>query len=162
MSKESQPSLFDFCRARASGSGALGQQEQDEAQAGVAEEGGALLLVAVCSETGSLMALTLKTKNQMSLFTHELMAFTQVLGHESVMYLADNEPTARQILRLLVASGSATGLKTTSRTTRIYDSAGNSLVENAVQRVRSLAATLMEDLAGRVGLRFSSQHPLWS
>ena len=62
------------------------------------------MLVAVCSETGSLMALTLKTKNQMSLFTHELMAFTQVLGHESVMYLADNEPTARQILRLLVAS----------------------------------------------------------
>ena len=92
----------------------------------------------------------------------ELMAFTQVLGHEHVVYYADNEPTTRQMLGLLVASRTAAGLKTTSRTTRIYDSAGNSLVENAIQRVRSLAATLMEDLAGRIGLRFSSQHPLWS
>lgn len=106
--------------------------------------------------------LPLKTKNQMSLITHELMAFTQVLGHEHVVYYADNEPTTRQMLGLLVASRTAAGLKTTSRTTRIYDSAGNSLVENAIQRVRSLAATLMEDLAGRIGLRFSSQHPLWS
>lgn len=110
----------------------------------------------------NLMALPLKSKNQMSLITHELMAFTKVLGHGEVQYYADNEPTLRQILRLLVAARSAIGLRTTMRTTKMYDSAGNSLVENSIQRIRSLAATLMEDLAGRIGLRFSSQHPLWT
>ena len=113
-------------------------------------------MVAVCS------ALPLKSKNQMSLITYELMAFTQVLGHGEVQYYADNEPTSRQILRLLVAARSAIGLKTIVRTTKIYDSAGNSLVENAIQRIRSSAATLMEDLAGHTELRFSSQHPLWT
>ena len=113
-------------------------------------------MVAVCS------ALPLKSKNQMSLITYELMAFTQVLGHGEVQYYADNEPTSRQILRLLVAARSAIGLKTIVRTTKIYDSAGNSLVENAIQRIRSSAATLMEDLAGHTELRFSSQHPFWT
>lgn len=56
-------------------------------------------MVAVCSETGYLMALPLKSKNQMSLITHELMAFTQVLAIQT--------PTSRQILRLLVAARSA-------------------------------------------------------
>ena len=71
----------------------------------------------------------------MNLITHELLAFTQILGHEAVQYYCDNEPTARQIVRLLVASRTAMGLKTTMRTTKLYDSAGNSLAENVVQRV---------------------------
>ena len=48
------------------------------------------------------------------------------------------------------------------RTTRIYDAAGNSLVENAIQRIRNVAATLMESLTESTGLRFSSQHPFWT
>lgn len=148
---------FAFCRIRAGGSGAL-----DEVQAGVIDEGGALLMVAVCSETGYLMALPLKSKNQMNLITHELVAFTQVLGHGEVQYYADNEPTLRQILRLLVSARSTIGLKTTMRTTKIYDSAGNSLVETSIQRIRSLAAILMEDLAGHIEFRFNRRYPLWT
>ena len=54
------------------------------------------------------------------------------------------------------------GLKTKMRTTKIYDHAGNSLVENAIQRVRSVAATLMENVARHTGLRFNGQRPLWT
>ena len=54
------------------------------------------------------------------------------------------------------------GLKTTMRTTKLYDSAGNSLAENAVQRVRGLAASMMESLVEKIGPRFQHQHPLWS
>eukprot|EP00913_Durusdinium_trenchii_P032259 g30204.t1 len=50
----------------------------------------------------------------------------------------------------------------TPQTTKIYDSAGNGLVENAIQRIRSLAATLMENLTEQIELRFQSQHPIWS
>ena len=153
---------FDFCYVKASGSGALGEEEEDGAQAGLEAERGALLMVAVCSQTGYLLALPVKSKNQMSLITHELLAFTQVLGHEEVQYYSDNEPTLRQILKLLVTARSSMGLKTTMRTTKIYDSAGNGLVENAIQRIRSLAATLMENLTEQIELRFQSQHPIWS
>ena len=138
---------FDLCHVRASGSGALGREdEEDKAQLGVSDEGGALLLVAVCSQTGYLLGLPLKSKGQLALITHELLAFTQILGHEEVQYYSGNEPTLRQALKLLVQSRSAFGLKTTMRTTRIYDAAGNSLVENAIQRIRNVAATLMESL----------------
>ena len=141
----------------------MGAEEEDQAQEGVHdEESGALWLIAVCSETGSLLGLPLKSKNQMNLITHELLAFTQVLGHEAVQYYCDNEPTARQIVRLLVSSRTAMGLKTTMRATKLYDSAGNSLAENAVHRVRGLAASMMESLAEKIGLRFHHQHPLWS
>ena len=153
---------FDFCYVKSSGSGAIGEEAEDGAQAGLEVERGALLLIAVCSQTGYLLALPVKSKNQMSLITHELLAFTQVLGHEEVQYYSDNEPTLRQILKLLANARSSMGLKTTMRTTKIYDSAGNGLVENAIQRIRSLAATLMEDLAERIELRFQSQHPIWS
>ena len=79
-----------------------------------------------------------------------------------MQYYSDNEPTLRQAFKLLLQSRSAFGLKTTMRTTRIYDAAGNSLVENAIQRIRNVAATLMESLTESTGLRFSSQHPLWT
>ena len=154
---------FDFCKVKAKGSEALGAEEEDQAQEGVHDgESGALWLIAVCSETGSLLGLPLKSKNQMNLITHELLAFTQVLGHEAAQYYCDNEPPARQIVRLLVSSRTAMGLKTTMRTTKLYDSAGNSLAENAVHRVRGLAASMMESLAEKIGLRFHHQHPLWS
>ena len=85
---------FDFSYTNAQRIGPLGApEEEDQAQAGVADEGGALWLIAVCSETGYLMGLPLRSKNQTSLIAHEILAFTQLLGHEKVTYYADNEPT---------------------------------------------------------------------
>ena len=144
IAREDQPQ--DFCKVKAGGSGALGEEEEDEAQEGVQDESGALWMVVVCSETGSILGLPLKSKNQMNLITHELLAFTQILGHEEVQYYWDNEQTARQAVRLLVSSRTAMGVKTSMRTTKLYDSSGNSLSENAVQRARNVAATWMESL----------------
>ena len=154
---------FDFSYTNARGIGPLGaQEESDQAQMGVPDEGGALWLIAVCSETGYLMGLPLRSKNQTSLISHELLAFTQLLGHEKVTYYADNEPATRQVLKLLVQARTAIGLETHMRTTKLYDSAGNSLAENAIQRIRGVAASLMEEVATQTGLRFNAQHPLWS
>ena len=74
---------LDFSYTNARGIGPLGVPEEvDQAQI----EGGALWLIAVCSETGYLMGLPLRSKNQTSLIAHELLAFTQLLGHEKVTY----------------------------------------------------------------------------
>ena len=154
---------FDFSYTNERGIGPLGAPEEaDQAQMGVADEGGALWLVAARSETGCLLGLPLRSKNQTSLIAHELLAFTQPLGHEKVTYYADNEPTARRVLKLLVQARRAIGLETHMRTTKLYDSSGNSLAENAVQRIRGVAASLMEEIVVQTGLRFSAQHPLWS
>ena len=42
------------------------------------------------------------------------------------------------------------------------DSAGNSLAENSIQRIRQLACTLVEDVAQKTGLSYPCEHPLWS
>ena len=55
---------FDFCYVKASGSGAIGEEEDDGARTGLEVERGALLLVAVCSQTGYLLALPVKSKNE--------------------------------------------------------------------------------------------------
>ena len=82
--RESGPvASLDFSYTNARGIGPLGVPEEvDQAQI----EGGALWLIAVCSETGYLMGLPLRSKNQTSLIAHELLAFTQLLGHEKVTY----------------------------------------------------------------------------
>ena len=77
---------FDFCYVKASGSGAIGDEEEgDGAQAGLEIERG------VCSQTGYLLALPLKSKNQMSLITSS--------------WPSPNEPTWRWTLKILVTAG---------------------------------------------------------
>ena len=87
------------------------------------------------------------------------MTFCQNLGHDEVGFFGDNEPTVRALLRVLLNSCHALGLRTRIYTTRV---SGNSLAENAVQRVRGLACTMLEDLMSRIGVRLNSNHGLWS
>ena len=54
------------------------------------------------------------------------------------------------------------GLKKKLYTTKARDSAGNSFAENAIQRVRGLACTLVSDVAERTGLAYNTNHALWS
>jgi hypothetical protein len=53
-------------------------------------------------------------------------------------------------------------LKTRIFTTKVKGSAGNSLAENSIQRIRQLACTLVEDVAQKTGLSYPCEHPLWS
>ena len=89
---------------------------------------------------------SLKSKNQTNLIAHEILAFSQVLGHHEVGYFGDNEPTVRQILPMLLNARHALGLRTRVFTTKIKDPAGNGLAENAIGRIRSLAGTLVGSL----------------
>eukprot|EP00435_Cladocopium_sp_Y103_P030397 s650_g7.t1 len=94
--------------------------------------------------------------------THEVLSFVQSLGYAEVGFYGDNEPTIRQILKTIITARHALGLKTRIFTTKVKDSAGNSLAENAIQRIRQLACTLVEDVSQRTGLTFPCAHALWS
>ena len=55
----------------------------------------------------------------------------------------------------------AMGLPTRANTPPAY-SHGNSLVENAIGRIRPLAGSLMHALGQKVGMEFSTSNPLWT
>ena len=54
------------------------------------------------------------------------------------------------------------GLKTMMSNSVAYDHAGNSLAENAVGRVRSLACSFMRQLAEKIGVKLSTDSAIWS
>ena len=127
----------------------------------VAEVETALWLVMVCSQTGFIRFVPLKSKGQINLISHEVVSFVQLLGHHEVSIRGDNEGAMRQILRVVTAARFKMGLPTSAVNARVGDHS-NALVENAIQRVRSLAGSFMHHLQTKLNSKFSSSHPLWT
>ena len=73
----------------------------------------ALWLIMVDSQT------PLKSKGQLSLMAREIMTFAQSLGHVEVGLYADNEPTMRSLLRIVLNSRRSMGLRTRLYTTYV-------------------------------------------
>ena len=92
--------------------------------------------------------------NQLDHMNRELVQFIQRLGHSDVVLRCDNETAILQLQRLATKTRQSMGLKT-------YDH-GNSLAENGIARVRQLAASLMHQLHGRLGLQLSTGSAIWT
>ena len=141
---------LDFCYTRAHG--------DDQAPRDVTS---ALWLVMVCSHSGFVGCIPLKSKSQINLISREVMNFIQLLGHHDVILRADNEGATRQILRVVVSARHKLGLPTRCMTAKVGDHS-NCLVENAIGRIRALAGSLMDHVQKKLNTRFSSSHGLWS
>ena len=88
---------FDFCYTRARDS------ETKSARA-------VRWLVAIDSQTGFIHAVPLESKGQFRLIAQELMNCSQLLGYSAIAYRSDNEPTTRQILKMLINAHHSLGL----------------------------------------------------
>eukprot|EP00435_Cladocopium_sp_Y103_P044674 s1582_g12.t1 len=142
---------FDFFYTKADG-----DEEPDETTPDTV-----LSLVIVCSQTGYTACVPLQHKNQLDLMNRELVQFVQRLGHSECNLRCDNEPAILQLQRLATRTRQSMGLKTKMSSSVAYDH-GNSLAENAVQRVRSLACSLMHQVHGRLGITLSTSNAMWS
>ena len=91
------------------------------------------------SVTSYVGCVPLRSKGQLELMTRELLSFTAGLGYSEVVYRCDNGPTMRQLLNYVVSTRLSMGLPTRSMTPPAYPH-GNSLVENAIGRLRPLAS----------------------
>ena len=93
----------------------------------------------------------------------EVIQFIQMLGRTKIGLRCDNEPGILQLKRLLLKTRQAMGLRTLESSAVAYDH-GNSLAENAVGRVRPLAvaASLMHQLQGRLGIQLSTSSAIWT
>eukprot|EP00435_Cladocopium_sp_Y103_P018692 s1844_g4.t1 len=118
-------------------------------------------LVMVDSASGYLHSVPLRSKNQWNLMVREFLGFTSILGHSEVVYCCDNEPSLRQLLRMVVNARLGMGLPTRRNISAPY-AHNNALVENAIGRIRPLAGTLMHFLSEQVGVEFSTNFPWWS
>ena len=118
-----------------------------------------MALIMVCSQTGYIGCCPIKQKNSFTMMTRELIAFTSLLGHSEVVYVCDDEPTMRQLLRMVVNTRLKMGLATRTANPPAY-SHGNSLCENTVERVRSLAGSLMRNISLKLNVEFSTNNPL--
>ena len=65
------------------------------------------------------------------------------------------------VAKLTVQARQQMGLETRFETPAAY-SHGNGLAENAVQRIRGVACSLMHSLQGRLKVSFGTGHALWS
>ena len=113
-------------------------------------------LVYIDSQTGFLGCVPVRSKGQYSLMVQELVSFPQLLGYTEVVYRADNEPTARQLLKLVVDTRLRMGLPTRSSTPPPY-SHGNALAENCIARIRGLTGSLMFSLFEQLNMKFSTK-----
>ena len=121
-----------------------------------------ITLVMVDNKTGYLGCVPMNAKSQFDLATKEVIAFIQTLGYSNVQLRCDNEPSALQLQRLIVEARQRMGLQTQATTPSAYQH-GNSLAENAVQRIRGLAGSLMHSLQCKLGgVVISSNHALWT
>ena len=142
---------FDFFYTKADG-----QEEPDENTPDTV-----LALIMVCSQTSYTSCVPLQGKNQLDLMNRELIQFAQRLGHSEIVLRCDNEPAILQLQRLAAKTRQSMGLKTRMTTSVAYDH-GNSLAENAIDRVRQLACSLMHQLHGRLGIQLSTSNAMWS
>ena len=74
--------------------------------------------------------------------------------------MANNEPSTREVLRLLIQIRHALGLRTRILTTKTQDHAY--LAENAIDRVRRLAGALVQMVQQEVGIKIATAHAPWS
>ena len=108
------------------------EQEGGQEAVRIREVKSTVWLVMTCSQTGTLGAVPLQSKGQLNLMAREVMTFVQNLGHVEIGLYGDNEPTIRSLLRIILNSRHAMGLRTRLYTTKVRDSAGNSLAESGV------------------------------
>ena len=70
-------------------------------------------------QTGYIHVVPLGSKSQFRLIAQELMHLSQLLGHSAIACASDNEPTTRQILKMLISARHSLGLTTRSITSTV-------------------------------------------
>ena len=90
------------------------------------------------------------------------MKILQFLGYSKVVLRCDTEPVLMKVQSLLQTARQKLGLETLLENGRVRDPGSNAWVENAVNRVRQQAMTLIYHLELQLRMSFPVTHPLFS
>ncbi|CAE7776825.1 GIP [Symbiodinium sp. CCMP2592] len=119
-------------------------------------------LVAHDSATGMIAAIPCESKGDTRYLGIELMRFIQSLGHTTVTLKCDNEPSTLTLQRAIVTARQRLGLQTLVQNPVIGAKGSLGFCEKAIDSVRKLANTLLDQARHRTGLPLPTTHVLFA
>ncbi|CAE7338131.1 GIP [Symbiodinium sp. CCMP2592] len=119
-------------------------------------------LVAHDSATGMIAAIPCESKGDTRYLGIELMRFIQSLGHTTVTLKCDNEPSTLTLQRAIVTARQRLGLQTLVQNPAIGAKGSLGFCEKAIDSVRKLANTLLDQARHRTGLSLPTTHVLFA
>ena len=114
------------------------------------------------SHSGCVFAIPVPLRRDVHFMCRELMKILQFLGYSIVVLRCDAEPVLMKVQSLLQTARQKLGLGTLLENGRVRDPGSNAWVENAVNRVRKQAMTLIYHLELQLRMSFPVTHPLFS
>ena len=124
------------------------------------------IMIVVDKSTGMCRAIPLPSKGDESLVhgAKEILGFIAYLGYSAVGIRGDNEPSAMAVTKMVCQARSKIGLKTVDKPCQPYEHATNGTAEQAVQGIRDLATTLLEQVKRKSAteLRSSDDMVSWA
>ena len=98
------------------------------------------------SHSGCVFAIPVPLRRDVHIMCPELMKILQFLGYSKVVLRCDAEPVLMKVPSLLQTARHKLSLETLLENGRVRDPGSNAWVENAVNRVRQQAMTLIYHL----------------
>jgi len=114
------------------------------------------------SHSGCVFAIPVPLKRNVHFMCRELMKILQFLGYSTVVLRCDAEPLLMKVPSLLKTARQKLGAKTLLENGQVRDPGSNAWVENAVNRVKQQAMTLIYHLELQFRMSFPVTHPLFS
>ena len=119
-------------------------------------------LVAHDSHTGSITCIPVRGKDEKKHSVRELVKYIQYLGYGDVCLMTDQEPATLAIQALLQRTWQRLGFKAVIENAPVLDHGGNSWAEKAIDRIRTTASVLLNQLSSNLGHEVPVRHPLFA
>ena len=108
------------------------------------------------SQSGSVGCFPLKGKDDAKHAVRETIKHIQYLGHGDICLRCDQEPAILVIQSLLQRTWQRKGFE------KVLDHGGNALAEKSIDRIRSTAGVLLQQLSMNIGHEVPAIHPLFA
>ena len=128
------------------------------------EDEGAKLTTLVLhdSHSGSVNCIPLKAKSDSKHAVREMVKYLQYLGHGDICLMCDQEPSALAVQSLLQRTWQRMGFRVVIENAKVLDHGGNAWAEKSIDRIRTTAGVLIQQLQMNIGHEIPAKHPLFS
>ena len=114
------------------------------------------------SHSGSVGCFPLKGKDDAKHAVREMIKHIQYLGHGDICLRCDQEPAILVIQSLLQRTWQRKGFGVVIENSKVLDHGGNALAEKSIDRIRSTAGVLLQQLSMNIGHEVPANHPLFA
>ena len=120
------------------------------------------VLSVVDRSTGMVRGIPLPSKGHEGLVhaAKEVISFVSYLGYQTIQVRSDNEPAMESLVTMVVQARSKVGLRTIAKPSEPYEHRTNGAAEQAIQTLRDLATTLLEQVKTKAGIELSTSDDL--